>query len=273
MRLRLERAGVRIHEQWLVRGISIEVAPGCLTAVVGPNGSGKSTVLRVLTGLWKPAEGRVTLDGEDLAALPRRTLARRVTFVPQKPRIDVPFTVRDIVKMGRHPHRGRFDAPGPHDREAVEAAMARVDVAQLAERRVNELSGGEFQRVIIARSLATEAEALVLDEPTASLDPDHALGMHELLRDLSVEGKAVALALHDLNAAMRWADNTVLLEGGRLRASGPAGEVLANELLGSVFDVEIERQDSPRGVPTLVFHRRRRQQRGHSAELTPGHFA
>ena len=258
MSLRLDRAGVRIHEQWLVRDVSIEIAPGSLTAVVGPNGSGKSTVLRLLAGLWKPAEGRVTLNGEAIAGLQRRTLARRVTFVPQNPYIDIPFTVRDVVNMGRHPHRGRFDAPSLRDLEAVEASMTRVDVAHLADRRVNELSGGEFQRVIIARSLATEAEALVLDEPTASLDPDHALGMHELLRDLSAEGKAVALALHDLNAAMRWADNAVLLEGGHLRARGPTGEVLANELLGPVFDVEIERQRSPRGVPSLVFHRRER---------------
>ena len=259
MSLRLEHAGVRIEEQWLVRDVSIEVAPGCLTAVVGPNGSGKSTVLRLLAGLWKPVEGRVTLDGEAIAGLRRRAFARRVTFVPQNPRIDVPFTVRDLVDMGRHPHLGRFDAPGRRDREAVEAAMTRVDVVQLADRRVNELSGGEFQRVVIARSLATEADVLVLDEPTASLDPDHALAMYELLKDLSSEGKAVALALHDLNAAHRWADNAVLLEGGRLQACGSAAEVLASERLGPVFDVEIERQCSPRGVPTLVFHRRKRK--------------
>ena len=259
MSLRLDRAGTRVQERWLVRGVSIDVAPGRLTAVVGPNGSGKSTVLRLLAGLRRPLEGRVTLDGEAIDALPRRAFARRVTFVPQNPRIDVPFTVRDIVNMGRHPHLGRFDAPGPRDREAVDAAMARVDVAQLAQRRVNELSGGEFQRVIIARSLATEAEVLILDEPTASLDPDHALAMHELLRDLSAEGKAVALALHDLNAALRWADDAALLEEGHLRARGPTGEVLASELLGPVFDVEIERQRSLRGVPTLVFHRRNRR--------------
>ena len=258
MSLLLHRAGVRVHEQWLVRDVSIKVAPGRLTAVVGPNGSGKSTLLRLLAGLWKPAEGRVTLDGEAIAGLRCRALARRVTFVPQNPRIDVPFHVRDVVDMGRHPHLGRFDAPGPRDREAVEAAMVRVDVARLADRRVNELSGGEFQRVVIARSLATEADVLILDEPTASLDPDHALAMHELLGDLVAEGKAVALALHDLNAALRWADDAVLLEGGRLQACGPTGDVLTNERLGPVFDVEIERQRSPRGVSTLVFHRRER---------------
>ena len=263
MSLRLHRAGVRVHEQWLVRDVSIEVAPGRLTAVVGPKGSGKSTLLRLrlLAGLWKPAEGRVTLDGEAIAGLRRRTLARRVRFVPQNPRIDVAFHVRDVVDMGRHPHLGRFDAPGPRDREAVEAAMARADISQLANRRVNELSGGEFQRVVIARSLATEAEVLVLDEPTASLDPDHALAMHELLSDLVAEGKAVALALHDLNAALRWADDAVLLEGGRLQACGPIGDVLTNEWLGPVFDVEIERQRSPRGVSTLVSHRRERPSR------------
>lgn len=259
MTIRLDRAGMRIRRNWLVRDVSMEVSPNRITALVGPNGSGKSTVLRLLAGLWRPSEGRVLVDGSDMAGLGRRDLARRVAFVPQNPRIDVAFTVRHVVSMGRHPHLGRFESAGPRDLEIVESALARVDVLHLAERRVNELSGGEFQRVVVARSLATEADVILLDEPTSNLDLDHSLETLELLRRLAQDGKAVAAALHDLNAVARWADHAALLHRGRLRARGPVGKVLADEQLVPVFDVDIERLQTSRGVPGLVFHRRIRR--------------
>ncbi|MDE0127214.1 MAG: ABC transporter ATP-binding protein [Bryobacterales bacterium] len=256
MTIRLDRAGMRIRRNWLVRDVSMVVRPNRITALVGPNGSGKSTVLRLLAGLWQPSEGRVLVDGSDMASLGRRDLARQVAFVPQNPRIDVPFTVRHVVSMGRHPHLGRFESAGPRDLEVVESALARVDVLHLAERRVNELSGGEFQRVVVARSLATEADVILLDEPTSNLDLDHSLETLELLRRLAEDGKAVAAALHDLNAVARWADHATLMHRGRLRAHGPVGQVLADEQLVPVFDVDIERLQTSHGVPDLVFHRR-----------------
>lgn len=255
MKISLDRAGVRIGGHWLVRNVSMQVSPNRITALVGPNGSGKSTVLRLLAGLWRPSEGQVSVDGSDMASLGRRSLARRVAFVPQNPRIDLPFTVRHIVAMGRHPHLGRFESPGKRDLEAVEAALDRVDVQRLAGRPVNELSGGEFQRVIIARSLATEADVILLDEPTSNLDLDHSLETLELLRRLATDGKGVAVALHDLNAVARWADHAALLDRGRLRLHGPVDDVLSDEQLVTVFGVEIERVVSSRGVPGLVFHR------------------
>ena len=256
MKIRLDRAGIRIERHWLVRNVSMEVLPNRITALVGPNGSGKSTVLRMLAGLWRPSEGNVSVDGSEMASLGRRDLARRIAFVPQNPRIDVPFTVRDVVSMGRHPHLGRFESTRPRDLEAVESALARVDVTDLADRRVNELSGGEFQRVVIARSLATEAEAILLDEPTSNLDLDHSLETLELLSRLAAEGKAIAVALHDLNAVARWADHAALLHRGRLRAHGTVLQVLSDDLLVPVFEVDIERLQSSRGVPALMFHRR-----------------
>lgn len=256
MKIRLDRAGIRIERHWLVRNVSMEVLPNRITALVGPNGSGKSTVLRMLAGLWRPSEGHVSVDGSEMASLGRRDLARRIAFVPQNPRIDVPFTVRDVVSMGRHPHLGRFESTRPRDLEAVESALARVDVTDLADRRVNELSGGEFQRVVIARSLATEAEAILLDEPTSNLDLDHSLETLELLSRLAAEGKAIAVALHDLNAVARWADHAALLHRGRLRAHGTVLQVLSDDLLVPVFEVDIERLQSSRGVPALMFHRR-----------------
>lgn len=223
--------------------------------MVGPNGSGKSTVLRLLAGLWRPTGGWAELNGDTLAHVPRRELARQVTFVPQDTRIDFAFTVRDVVGMGRYPHVGRFDPLGAADMEAVNAALVRADVAHLQDRRVNELSGGERQRVLIARSLATEAQAILLDEPTASLDIDHSLETLELLQKLANDGKAVAVALHDLNAVMRWADRVALMNAGRLQAFGTVSEVVRDELIEPVFGVKVERVLPANGRETLVFHR------------------
>jgi iron complex transport system ATP-binding protein len=233
----LESAGVRIDGRWLVRDVSLEILSGRVTALVGPNGSGKSTVLRMLAGLWHPTEGRAKIDDREFGKLSRRELARRIAFVPQDTRVDFAFTVRDIVAMGRHPHLGRFESPGPADSAAIEEAIERADVSHLAERMVNELSGGERQRVLIARSLATEAEVILLDEPTSNLDVDHTLETLALLRELAGDGKAVALALHDLNAVARWADHAGLLDEGCLKAFGPVAEVLQEELVEPVFNL------------------------------------
>ena len=255
MRLCLEGAGVRIDGRWLVRDVSLAIRPGQVGAIVGPNGSGKSTVLRLLAGMWKPTEGKASADGVSLQRMPRRAVARSIAFVPQDTHIGFAFTVREIVTMGRHPHVGRFGSLRAGDAEAVAAALERADVAHLADRLATELSGGERQRVLLARSLATEADALLLDEPTSNLDLDHSLDTYRLLKALAAEGKAVALTLHDLNAVARWADSVALIHQGRLRAKGPAADVLSDNHLERVFGVRAERLRTAGGEPALVFHR------------------
>ena len=257
MSLRLDRASLRIGARHLVRDVTVEAAPARITALIGPNGAGKSTVLRLMAGLWTPTAGRASLDGTDLPRLPRRLLARRISFVPQDTHVDVPFTVRELVTMGRHPHLGRFDDPGPADDAAVAAAMSRADVAHLADRPVTELSGGERRRAVIARSLATGSNAILLDEPTANLDVDHVIETLTLLRELAAGGATIALALHDLNVVSRWADTVAVLRDGRVRATGPPAEVLDDDLVASVFGVRVERLAAGDGRPALVFHRRR----------------
>ncbi len=258
MSLRLDRAGFRIGTRHLVRDVTVEVGPGRIMAFVGPNGAGKSTVLRLLAGLWRPTAGDAALDGTRLSRLSRRVLAQRISFVPQETGTDVPFTVRELVTMGRHPHLGRFDASGPADAELVASALARADVAHLADRFVTELSGGERRRAVIARSLATGSQALLLDEPTANLDIDHVIETLTLLRALAATGTTVALALHDLNLVARWADDMAVLHHGRLRAAGPPAQVLDDALVTSVFGVRMERLQAGDGRSTLVFHRGRR---------------
>ena len=258
MNLSLCSAGIEVDGRSLIRDVTLSVESSRVTAVVGPNGSGKSTVLRLLAGLWKPTEGRAELNGQDLERLSRQAIARQVTFVPQDTRIDFAFTVRDVIEMGRFPHVGRFDSLGNADIAAIDAALARADVEHLADRRVNELSGGEQQRVLIARSLATEAEVILLDEPTANLDIDHSLETLELLQELAHGGKAVAVALHDLNAVTRWADQAALMNDGQLQSFGGVEDVLRNDLIETVFGVRVERISSSSSRETLLFHRTQR---------------
>jgi len=233
------RAGVAIGGRWLVRDASVAVTPGRLVALVGPNGSGKSTLLRLLAGIWPPSEGTVTLDGTPLAVIRRRELARSVTLVPQDTHVAFPFSVREVVAMGRHAHLGRFERERAADRDAIARAMARADVVPLADRDATALSGGERQRVLIARSLATEARHLLLDEPTASLDVAHALDVLALCRRLADEGHAIAVALHDLNLARRFATDAVLLRAGTVAASGPTSQVLTPAAVRDVFGVAV----------------------------------
>ena len=248
MSLRLEAAGLAIDDRWLVRGLDLTLTPGVFTALVGPNGSGKTTALRLLGGLRRPTEGRAVIDGADVARVGRRELARRITFVPQDTHVAFAFTVRDVVAMARHAHRGRFEREQPGDVRAIDEALERCDVTRFADRAVNELSGGERQRVLIARSLATEAPHILLDEPISSLDIAHALDILALCRTLAHDGRAIVAALHDLNAALRFADDAVLLDRGRVAGTGRAAEALTPEAVRRVFGVRVTTIEGAAGV-------------------------
>lgn len=257
MSIALEARGVSVQRggRRILHSASLRIVPGYLTAIIGPNGSGKSTLLRALAGLWPVAEGEVILGQKPIQAMPRREVARLVAFVPQDTRIDFAFTVREIVAMGRHPHRGRFAPESAKDRAAVDLALERCDVSHLRERASNTLSGGERQRVLIARSLAAQPSIILLDEPTASLDIEHALDILELCRELSKDGHAVGLAMHDLNAVARYADTVALLHNGRITSTGTVGEVLTASAFETVFGVQAESFTGSLGSPHFQFHR------------------
>lgn len=223
----------------LYAGLDVSIAAGEVVAVVGPNGAGKSTLLRTLAGLTRPQTGAVWLGDDDLKTLPARARARRLAYLPQATSLAYALTVREVVLLGRAPFVPTFAAPGRADHEAAARALARVGLAGFAERDVRTLSGGEFQRVMLARMLAGEAQVLVLDEPTAALDVGQALAFLGELRGLASEGAAVVLALHDLALARRHADAAVLLAGDGSAVVGPVEHVLSARNLADAFSVGV----------------------------------
>ena len=216
--------------------VTMEVPSGGFHSVLGPNGSGKSTLMRALAGVVQPESGEVRVDGRRVGDWRRRELARKLAAVSQAEAIPFPITVRDLVAMGRYPHLGPLRPEGEGDRAAVEEALERCSAHHLRERYVQTLSGGELQRVRIARALAQEPEALLLDEPTASLDIRHAMAIAQLLRESADRGITVLLVTHDLNLAARFSDGLLLLHGGRTAAQGDAWQVLRPEVLRRVYD-------------------------------------
>ncbi len=237
--------------------VSVEARAGDFHAVLGPNGSGKTTLLRVALGLVRPSAGRAEILERAAHTWSRRALARVVGVLPQQEESAFPQRVRDAVLLGRYPHLSLWGAERPEDRAAVERALAQCDALHLAERWLWTLSGGEYQRVRLARALAQEPRLLVLDEPTASLDLRHEMELFERVRGLVDARRLAAIVItHHVNLAARFADRVLLLSEGRVAARGAPTEVLTRESVERVFDwpVEIEWFD---GRPQMMPLRRR----------------
>ena len=240
-----------------VDGVSFVAPRGQLTALAGPNGSGKSSIVRALLRRADVSRGTVTIDGRDVTTLSYAELARAVAVVPQREEAAFPSRVRDYVALGRYPHLGLWRAPAGEDDRAVDQALAQAGVDDLAERDTDALSGGEWQRVRIARALAQKTPALVLDEPTTFLDVAHEMAIFELLSSLARSGLAVLLVSHQLNLVARFADTIVLLDEGKVATSGSPAEVMQAGRLEAIYrwPVVITR-DPAIGAPALVPLRR-----------------
>jgi iron complex transport system ATP-binding protein len=222
-------------------GVTLRVAAGKVAVLLGANGSGKSTLLRVAAGILRPTQGEVRVLGRNVAGLDRRILARRVAFVPQTEAVATGFRVREVVAMGRAPHQDGWMREGAEDGVAVEEAIARCDLAALANRRVEELSAGEQRRVALARALAQRPRVLLLDEPAAFLDVRHRLDLHDLIAEVAArDGVACAVAMHELDAAAHLASHALLLRDGRVVAAGTPDEVMTPERLRRAFDAQFE---------------------------------
>jgi len=230
----------------VVHGVSVGLEAGVVTALIGPNGSGKSTVLRSLARLHPITTGSVELDGEDSAPLTARAFARRVTLLSQSRPHPSGLTVHDVVAFGRHPHRRRFAALSDDDRAAIQHALELTGTAAMTDRPVDQLSGGELQRVWLASCLAQDTGVLLLDEPTNHLDLRYQVETLDLVRDLADQhGTAIGVVLHDLNQTATVADRVVLLHQGRVRASGDPADVLREEHLAEVYGLGIDVTHDP----------------------------
>lgn len=228
----VDSVSVALGGTQILRNVSLSVPSGSFVALVGPNGAGKTTLLRAVNGALSPDTGTVSIDGQDVAALSSQEIARSVATVSQDTSVSFSFSVRDIVAMGRTPHRSRFHRP---DQDPIERALERTRTLELADRSIGTVSGGERQRVLLARALAQETPAMVLDEPTASLDITHQVRTLELVRTLVDEGTTALAAIHDLDLAARFCDAVVVLADGRVLAHGTPDAVLTESVIEQAF--------------------------------------
>ncbi len=251
MTLHVEGVTWGVEEQTILRDVAVDVSAGELVGVLGPNGSGKSSLLRCIYRALKPDAGHIALDGDSVWDLDAREAARRTATVLQETPGEFEFVVWEMVLMGRTPHKGMFARENDEDHDLVVSALAQVGMLSFAERSFATLSGGEKQRVLIARALAQQARFLILDEPTNHLDVRYQLEILDLVRSLHV---TTFTALHDLNLAATYCDRIYLMAEGEIVAAGTPEEVLQPTLLREVFGVEAEVQIHPRtGKLHIVF--------------------
>ncbi|MBD3897467.1 ABC transporter ATP-binding protein [Halomonas sp. ML-15] len=255
--LEAQRLDLAHGQRRVIEGLDLRLPPGRVTAIVGPNGCGKSTLLAGLARLHAPGGGCVLLDGKDIQRLPARELARRLALLPQEAIAPEGLTVRDLIRFGRQPHQGILRQWSRQDHLAVEAALAAADLLALAERPLEALSGGQRQRAWIAMTIAQQTPLLLLDEPTSALDLGHQLEVFELVRRLAGEGRTLALVLHDLASACRYADHLVAMREGRIIVQGEPREVVTRELVAELYDIDCTLLHDPAtGTPLLTNLRR-----------------
>ncbi|MCV4262411.1 Fe(3+) dicitrate ABC transporter ATP-binding protein FecE [Pseudomonas capsici] len=254
--LQAQQLDIGYGDTRIVQTLSFSPPPGKVTALIGPNGCGKSTLLKAFARILTPQSGTLSLDGQAYAQLSPRELARKIAFLPQVLPIPEGVSVRQLVAYGRSPHNSLWGRLSGADRSSVDQALQRMELEALAERPLSDLSGGQRQRAWLAMVLAQDAAIVLLDEPTTYLDISHQVELLDLMRQLSAEGKTVITVLHDINQACRYADHLAVMQAGRLVASGTPEEVLDAELVGRVFDVQVQIMREPvAGTPMCIVER------------------
>ena len=253
----------------VIDALDLELPAGQVTAIVGPNGCGKSTLLASLASLASlarlhvPDRGAVLLDGHDIQRLPAREMAQRLALLPQETLAPEGLTVAELIRFGRQPHQSLFKQWSRDDRRVVDEALAAADLHALADRPLDAMSGGQRQRAWIAMAIAQQTPLLLLDEPTSALDLGHQLEVFELIRDLAAAGKTLAMVVHDLVSACRFADYLVAMLDGRIVAAGRPSDVVTTALVRDLYGVECTlMQDPATGSPLLTNIRSARHSRG-----------
>ncbi len=252
-------------DRTVVSDLTTHVPDGQTTVIVGANACGKSTLLRGMARLLKPSSGTVLLDGQEIATLPSRQVARILGLLPQNPVTPEGVTVVDLVGRGRHPHQSAFRRWSTEDEQAVAEALELTDTLDLADRLVDELSGGQRQRVWIAMALAQQTDLLLLDEPTTYLDIAHQVEVLDLLSDLNeAKGTTIVMVLHDLNLAARYADHLIAMCEGRIEAAGAPAEVITEACVRTVFGMDCQVIEDPVTATPMVVPLGRRSRTLHS---------
>lgn len=254
--LSIQSIFVNYDEKEILHGVSFEVEPGQVVALIGPNGAGKTTLIRAVSGILPLRSGAIKVLGDDLASMTITERARMLAVVPQARKLPAAYSVQQAVLMGRTPYLSWMGNPGPKDFEKTEWALERTHIADLADRRVEELSGGEQQLVLVARALAQDAPIILLDEPTAHLDLQHQATILNLVRELAEERNlAVLMSLHDLNLVSIYSDRIALLGDGQLRALGSPNEVLNQKELSQVYQVSLHILPHPYlNIPLVILN-------------------
>jgi len=251
-RLELRGVDASLGGRPVLQGVDLSLSEGEVLVLVGRNGAGKTTLLRVASGLVRPDAGQVEILGRPLASFGRRELARTVAMVTQETTIPFPFRLGEVVLMGRSPHLGLMGFETAADRRLAQAALERLGIDDLADRSIQEVSGGERQLAMVARALVQDAPILLLDEPTAHLDVRRRLQLLALTRELAREGRSVLVVSHDLSLSARAADRLAVLAEGRVVAQGPVEDTLRPEVIGPAFGVEAELLTTRQGDRVVV---------------------
>ncbi len=239
----------------VLQDINLHLTPGQFYGLIGPNGSGKSTLLDLLTATRSLQGGQILFQERPLDSFTKKELARKIALVPQQFVMGFDFTVADLVLMGRYPYIHRFSNPSTRDLDLVDEAMAVMQIQALRHRLITNLSGGEKQRVVVARALAQDTEVLVLDEATANLDIHHTIEIMHVIRKLvRDQGRTVIAAIHDLNLAAAFCDQVIVLKEGRIFSVGPVAEVLTSQLIAEVFQVEAQVQAATPDHPPQIHY-------------------
>lgn len=227
-------------KQLVLNGVSFNVKKGEFISIIGPNGSGKSTLLKILNNLYNPCEGKIFIDGNDIKSFKKRDLAKKMGLVLQDTNIDYEFTVEDIVLMGRHPHKGRWEKEDANDYKIVNESLEMTDTTYLKDRIITEVSGGERQRVMIAKALAQKPSIILLDEPTSHLDINHQVEILKLLKRMNKEnGTTIILVIHDINLGIRYSDKVILLNEGKIVEMGDAEKVITKENVEMTYNINV----------------------------------
>ncbi len=257
MRLAIDRVSVAYDGTRVVHDVSLTLPPGTWIALIGPNGAGKSTLLKAVASLL-PFEGRIGFDDDSVGSLNRRRVSQLVAYVPQRPVLPDGMTVSEYAPLGRPPYISYLGTESRHDREVVARLLDRLDLAMLADRPLESLSGGEVQRAVLTRALAQDAPVLLLDEPTVALDVGHQQQVLELIDELRTEHDlTVVTALHDLTLAGQFADRLVMLAGGVVVAEGTAGEVLTASTIHDHYGASVRVEGQTDGSVLVIPIRRR----------------